>query len=238
MKIVLITPLLLFIIIPMVRKARIVVSGFPHHVYMHTVDQRVIFRGDNDRRKYLSILSCQSQIYQVDILAWSLMREHINLVVVPDNKEALNMVIGRTNYSYARYVATRRSYPQNFWRNRFQSCALDKTQTRNAVKYVEHQPIYDRVVRQPQKYMWSSAKAHCDGEDEYQVLSFDTWPTKFASRKWPEFLAKRLDADIREKIRIYTQTGRPLGSKRWVAQLEEKYKMRLAPLPIGRPLGS
>ena len=105
----------------------------------------------------------------------------------------------------------------------------------SAVQFVECQPVYDKKVRKAEKYDWSSAQAHITGKDEFGVLALDVWPPRPKRKQWSKILAKPLDADLREKLRMYTQTGRPFGGKAFVSALEKRFRKRLHPLPVGRP---
>ena len=219
----------------MPRTARTTVVNAPHHVYQRTLKNRRIFYSDKDRQTYLKILREQAQKYRLDILAYCLMGNYIHLVVIPRRQNSMAKTIGRTNFSYTQYINKRRKRAGTLWRNRFQSCALDDKHMKIAVQFVECLPIYERLVRKPEKYPWSSAKAHITGQDEHEVLALKVWPSRQLRRKWADFLRKKLSIDTRERLRTYTQTGRPLGSKAFVEKLEKKFRRRLHPLPVGRP---
>lgn len=205
-------------------------------MFQPSLKGRAIFFTDQDRRKYLEILSQQAQFYKVDILAYCLMREHIHLVARPRRGGNLAKAIGRTNFSYARYLNRRRKQGGKLWRNRFQSCALDDRAVLTAAQYVECQPVYARLVRKAEKYPWSSASAHLKGVDKYGILALQVWPSRQLSREWSKILAQSLDKNIQAKLASYTQTGRPFGSRPFIQRLERKLGRRLHPLPVGRPL--
>ncbi|MBN1764345.1 MAG: transposase [Sedimentisphaerales bacterium] len=205
---------------------------------MRTWKGRKVFFTDQDRVKYLECLAESSKQYKLDVLAWCLMPDHINLVVLPQNKDSLAKAVGRANFSYANYLNRKRKKDGKVWRGRFQSCALDDTYLKLAVCYVENMPVYEKIVRKPEKFPWSSAQAHITGKDKYELLSLDVWPAKRLRNKWSKFLAQKLDEQVREKIRMFTQTGMPLGSDEFIKKLERRFRRRLHPLPIGRPKGT
>ncbi len=193
------------------------------------------FHTDKDRLMFLEILTEQAQKYSFDILAYCLLDKGFYLVGIPRKNNALSRTVGRTNFSYTHYLNNRRKKEGQLWRNRFQSCALDDKYLKLAVKYVENQPVYEKMVRKPENYPWSSASAHVAGRDELQVLSLHVWPPKRLLNKWSDFLKEKLHEEIRERIRTFTQTGRPLGGDKFIDELERKFKQRLHPLPVGRP---
>lgn len=219
----------------MPRQARTTVVRAPHHIYQCGANGQAIFFSDKDYRYYLEILGEQARRYKTDILVWCLMRDYINIIAVPNQKASLSKTIGRTHFTYSLYINKRRGLNGQLWHNRFQSCALDDNHLHIVANYVECQPVYGGYVRKAGKYPWSSAHAHISGKDDFEILADKGWPGLRLQKQWPKILAKKLDEKTREKIRTYTQTGRPLGSPGFVVKLEKKFKRRLRPLPVGRP---
>ena len=219
----------------MPRTARLVVVNKPHHIYSRAHKGQRLFYTDNDYRKYLQILQAKASQYKADVLAYCLMPDYVELVIVPHRRGSLSRVVGRTQFAYTSYLKTRRKHIEGLWAGRFQSCVLGDSYLRTAMQYVESQPVYARIVRKPEKYQFSSAAAHIAGADEAGLLAIDALPVSFRGKRWADALAKKLDEGVRGKIATYTQTGRPLGSVEFVVELEKKFRRRLHPLPVGRP---
>jgi len=219
----------------MPRTARVSVVNAAHHVFQRSLNNRKIFFTDKDYAQYLEILKEKAAQYKADVLAWCLMPTYVQVVLIPRKKDSLSKTMARTHFSYAQYLNRRRNKEGTLWRNRFQSCALDEKTVVEAVKYVECQPVYSKKVRKADKYPWSSAKAHVKGTDALDLLALKVWPSRHYLKKWSAILADTVDEEMRDTIRTYTQTGRPLGNEKWVKSLERKFKRRLHALPVGRP---
>ena len=220
----------------MPRRARVTVVDAPHHVCQRSLNGRTLFSTDADRAQYLAALAEQAQFYKADILAYCLMKDRVHLVLTPHKRGALSKVVGRTQFWYAQYHNRRRKRAGKLWHDRFHSCVLDdRDYLTKAVQFVESQPVYDKLVRKAEKYPWSSAAAHIDGSDDYEVLSFDGWPTRRLRNRWTELLSQKLDEETCAQIRLHTQTGRPWGSPAFIAELERRLRRRLHALPVGRP---
>ncbi len=228
-------PFLWYTLVTMPRYARVNVPNAAHHVYQRSINDQAVFTSEKDRRVYLQLLRKNAHQYNLDILAYCLLRDCVHLVVIPRQHDSLAKAVGRTHYGYAQYYNQRRGFEGRLWRNRFQSCPLDDRYKRAAVKFVELQPLYRRLVREPEKYRWSSAACRYNGQDPYDLLNKKLWPASVTPQKWRTFLKTKLDEEIRDKIRMYTQTGRPLGTAHFVANLEKKFHRRLHPMPVGRP---
>ena len=69
------------------------------------------------------------------------------------------------------------------------------------------------------------------------VLDMDWWRKDADPEDWRKTLTAKDEAEPARLLRTRTQTGRPLGSDRFVAKLEAKTGRRLRPLPLGRPAG-
>jgi putative transposase len=204
-------------------------------VFQRSRTGRGVFRREADQQTYLRILKEQLKRYKVDLLAYCLLRDSVYLVAVPRQAGGLAKAVGRTHFSYSHYCRQSNGAAGQVWRGRFQSCALDEDYLPAAARFVEMQPVYQKLVRQPGKYPFSSAAAHLTGRDEHDVLSLSVWPTKRQRAQWAKQLARPLDAATQRLLRRYAQTGRPLGSDGFVAALEKKFHRRLKALPVGRP---
>ena len=73
----------------MPRIARIVIADVAHHVVQRGNNRQDVFFVDDDYRAYLRILRDQSRAYQLDVLAYCLMTNHVQLVAVPRQSDSL-----------------------------------------------------------------------------------------------------------------------------------------------------
>ena len=102
--------------------------------------------------------------------------------------------------------------------------------------YVENNPVRASMTLRPEDYAWSSARAHLSGIDVSGCLDMSWWRTKRLQQVWSDVLGNfQARAEEFDEIRRATFTGRPLGSKEFVAGLEKKLKRNLSAQPGGRP---
>lgn len=220
----------------MPRAARIIAIKEGHLVYQRS-GRRAVFSSDKDRQSYLEILKISCEEHKLDVLAYCLMRDGAYLVVRPRSIRSIELGIGRAQFSYAHYLKRKGRSIEGLWRNRFQSCPVDKKKLWTVVQFVECQPVYAKVGA-ASSYKWSSAKAHITGKDPYELLALDVWPEKRYRKKWASMLRKALPKDVQDYIRVTNQTGRPWGSEAFIKSLERKYHRRLRAMPVGRPVGT
>ncbi len=156
--------------------------------------------------------------YKVEIWAYCLMPNHVHLIVVPITEEGLRLAIGEAHRRYTRHVNFREKWRGHLWQGRFASFPMDESYLFAATRYVEMNPVRAGIVKRAEKYRWSSAAAHLNGRDDELVK---VSPLKEMIGDWSAFLSQSIAAREMEGIRRHEQTGRPLGSERFVAKLEK-----------------
>lgn len=155
----------------MPRIARAVAVGFPHHVIQRGNNREKIFFAEATRKKYLNWLKEYADLWGVKILAYCLMTNHMHLMVKPDKMESLAKMMQGLNVSYTRYINKRYKRTGRLLEGRYHSCIIDEEPYLWAVaRYIEQNPLRAGMVKSPEEYPYSSARAHITGEPN-EVLS-------------------------------------------------------------------
>ena len=108
----------------MSRLARAIAVGCPHHITQRGNNRQPVFLVDEDRQVYLELLREQADKYGLEILAYCLMDNHIHLVAIPHQEDALAKAVGRTQFRYTQYFNRSHQRSGHLWQGRFSSCAL------------------------------------------------------------------------------------------------------------------
>ena len=219
----------------MPRVARIVVAGCPHHVTQRGNNRQDVFFVDDDRHYYLHLLREHSARHGLAIEAYCLMTNHVHLIATPSAAEALTETMRRVNQFYTQYINRLHCRTGHLWQDRFFSCGMDEPHAWRAMIYVERNPARAGLVRRAWRWPWSSAAAHCGGEDKAGLLDLPSWRKRLGEQDWRETLTRAQDDEEIRRIRLCTTRGRPLGSDSFVSKLERLAGRRLRPLPEGRP---
>ena len=207
----------------------------PHHVTQRGNNRQDVFFVPDDYRLYLDILREQAERHGIEIHAYCLMTNHVHLVATPHRAESLAKAVGRTHWRYSQTINRLHGRSGHLWQGRFYSCALDRAHFGAAVKYVERNPVRARIVRRAWEFAWSSAAAHCGGQNETGLLDLGTWGKMLAGEDWRRVLSERDDKDAIRALRSCTSRGRPLGTDSFMSKIEKLVGRRLRPLPGGRP---
>lgn len=207
----------------------------PHHVTQRGNHRQQTFYNDQDRKVYLGLLKDHAERYELRVLGYCLMTNHIHLVVVPETEDSLARALGRTHCRYANYLHARERWQGHLWQNRFYSSVLDEAHLCRAMRYVERNPVRAGVATSAAEYRWSSALAHLTGHDEWGILDLEEWGSRFNPEEWGSLLLEPDDPEVARRIRNSTITGRPLGGEEFVARLGSELGRDFSPKPMGRP---
>jgi len=215
--------------------ARAIAVGCAHHITQRGNNRQDVFFVDRDREVYLQILQEQAGKHGLEILGYCLMSNQVHVIAIPHAEDSLAKGIGRTQFHYSQYVNRFHKRSGHLWQGRFQSCALDRRSLWMAMKYIELNPVRAKLCRRAWRYEWSSAAAHTDEKAQSELLNLRWWYKQFSAKAWRQELAEGVTEEEASRIRMRTQTGRPLGSDSFVSKLETLLGRRVRPLPVGRP---
>ncbi|MBZ5553760.1 MAG: transposase [Acidobacteriia bacterium] len=211
----------------MPRIARVVALNVPHHVTLRGNDQQDVFHELEDYQFYLGLLEIYLQKFNVELLGFCLMTNHIHEILVPHEEDSLAKALCRIHSRYAQYVNLRFGRSGHLWEDRFFSCPLDEPHLWTALSYVERNPVRAGIVAQAWDYPWSSAVAHVTGQDSMKMLNMDLWESTFSPARWQQLLERDDDPLFRRRLAQATLRGRPCGSDRFIAEIESELSRQL-----------
>jgi len=220
----------------MPRLSRTVFANVPHHITQRGNRREDVFFTDEDQETYLAWLTDYCQEYNVEILAYCLMSNHIHLIAVPDTKEGLQNVLKPLHMRYAQRFNRQRGIKGHVWQGRYFSAPLDDSYLWAAIRYVERNPVRAGMVKKAEHYPWSSAAAHCHKKEDKVLTSSGYWQSQFDGIKdWSGWLAEADDPGKLSVIRRNVEKGLPCGSDAFLKKLEKIAKRTLKYRPQGRP---
>ena len=215
----------------MARMTRVVVPGFPHHVIQRGNRRQKVFFNDDDYVQYLKFLDKYSSIFNLDILCYCLMPNHIHLIATPNNNAGLAQAIGETHRNYTRFINFREQWRGYLWQGRFSSYVLDERYLLSAVRYILLNPVKSKLVTRPWDYKWSSARHHMMLESN-SLLKDDL--LKGVVGDWKQFLDVHPKQDDSKLLQLHERTGRSLGGNAFINKLESVLKIELKKKTPGR----
>jgi REP-associated tyrosine transposase len=219
----------------MARLVRIVVANVPHHVTQRGNARQVLLVSDEERTVYRHLLQKYVKLHQLRLLGYCLLSNHVHLVVIPHQGDALARALQQTHGRYASYWNATHGSSGHVWQGRFYSCPLDYAHLWIALRYTELNPVRAGLVAKAESWTWSSAGVHCGSAAGDSLLDLDTWNSRWSVGNWRQYLADgETEAEI-ATIRQCTHTGRPLGTPEFIHALEKTTHRHLVAQTGGRP---
>jgi len=213
----------------MARLARVVCPGIPHHVTQRGNRRQTVFFGDDDYIAYVELMGEWCRRCDVDIWAWCLMPNHVHLVAVPQTESGLARAIGEAHRRYTRRINFRENWRGHLWQERFASFPMDESYLLAAIRYIEMNPVAAGLVSSPEQYRWSSARGHLEGSHDPLAAPF---PFVDLIPDWLDFLEMSPDEEL-QVLKKHESTGRPLGTEKFVSNMEQRLGRRLLPQKPG-----
>jgi putative transposase len=212
---------------------RFVVPLYAHHVCERGVRKEPTFHDDSDYLVYIRVLKKGCTKYKVEIWAYCLMTNHVHLVAVPENEKSISQTLHYAHSQYSRYFNAKYGFSGHVFEKRPDVCVMDDEHASNAIRYIERNPVRAGMIERAEKYLWSSAAAHCGLRDD--ILLSANCPLIGVVENWSEWL--RIDDTEEDKtaIREHTSKGRIWCSPEMLRQLEQITGKSLTPRRPGRP---
>ena len=119
---------------------------------------------------------------------------------------------------------------------RFHSCALGRDHLRQALIYVDLNPVRAGMVPAATDYPWSSAGTHAEGRDDSGLLDLSLWRQVCPRGDWGEVIRQpEISVDAVRQLREATKTGCPWGEAEFVERMERQLGRKLRRGSPGRP---
>jgi putative transposase len=216
----------------MARLPRMVLPGIPHHVTQRGNRRERTFFEEGDYALYLDLLADAAVRHGVAIWSYCLMPNHVHIVAVPRDEDALGRTFRHVHRHYTGYVNARMRVTGHLWQGRFSSVAMDEVHLFAAFRYVALNPVRARLVRRAEDWQWSSTRALIAGADDRVVT---VAPTLERIGDFAAFLGEDFDeAFTYAALRKAETLGRPIGSAVWLEEMERATGRKLTPSKRGR----
>lgn len=210
----------------MPRPPRPVVPGQALHLIQRGVNREACFVTDDDRWRYKHTLRVASERAGCTIHAYVLMTNHAHLLITARDASSPARMMQMLGRDYVRYFNDRHGRTGTLWEGRYRSTLIDSVRYFLACsRYVEGNPVRAGIVRQPDRYPWSSFRCNAHGDPDalisphavYTALGDHASARRIAYRA---LFSSSLDQQLIDDIRRATQAGIVLGSERYREKLE------------------
>ncbi len=154
----------------MARMRRIVVPGMPLHITQRGNDRVRTFHDERDLTFYRELLLEATREYGCAVHAYVFMRNHVHLLLTPNDSSGPSRFMQRVGTRYVRYVNIVYGRTGTLWEGRYKSALVDSERYLLAcMRYIELNPVRAGVVSDPAFARWSSFRCNALGEPDALV---------------------------------------------------------------------
>lgn len=154
----------------MSRQRRKLSSSQIYHIMLRGNSGRDIFIDDEDKHRFLNILTNKKKDNEFVIYAYCLMDNHTHLLL-KENKDNISHIMKRIGTAYAVYF--NKKYQQNghLFQDRFKSEVIEAEPYLLAViRYIHNNPLKARLVKLPEDYKWSSYSEYLKNRTKMVII--------------------------------------------------------------------
>ena len=211
----------------MPRAPRLQAPGGTIHVVARCNNGRFLLEEAADFQSVLRCLSLMSASYQVTLYAYTLMSNHIHLLV----QAPQTMPLGRP----LRWFLTQSAKAYNkahagrghFWEHRYRAVLVeDDPYVLAALRYLDRNPVRAGIVEDPTAYPWSSCAAYSLGTENPLVTYHPTYlglgdSSEARSRKYRDLVTTVTDLELEGRDPRWTES-RAVGSSDFLARFAQR----------------
>jgi putative transposase len=186
---------------------------------------------DHDFEVVLTHLRQMRCAFDVTLYAYTLMANHIHLLLRAPELDALGRPLRWLMTETAKAFNRARGRRGHFWERRYHACLVeDDVYALAALRYLDRNPVRAGLVVDPASYPWSSCAAYAVGAPNPLItvhpsyLALSRYP-KVRQRHYRNLLAPSTDPVAERRDPRWT-TDRAVGSAAFVAQYARRVRGR------------
>ena len=170
------------------RKPRDWAPGSIYHLTPNGNGGRIVFQDDVDREKFLALATEIAIRYEVAVIGYCLMGNHVHLLVIAGPgglSRFMQVLLGR----YSRWANRRHRSDGGIFETRFHTTpVVGDSHLWTAASYIDLNPVNDAFVEQPEEWPWSSYRAHVGLEPAAPLLSLTRFYEYFDLKAYRRFV--------------------------------------------------
>jgi putative transposase len=179
-------------------------DGGYYHIVTRGIDRRRLFRHNQDYEFFSEVVRKYLPKFQLDIIHYCLMPNHIHLLVCLRQREDLARFMQIVLQVYASYY--RRKYHSTgfIFQNRYKSKFIDSDgYLLECGRYIERNPLRAKITENLLDYPWNSFSFYAEGKDDGIIKSANPMYSELGAteqERQTEYARRTLEARPYEEI--------------------------------------
>lgn len=129
------------------------------HVMVQGIRKEYIFNNPEDIQWYLNMMEKLNEQYNIEIIAYCVMNNHVHMLVKVESTEDLSKYMQRLCMKYGKYYNTKYDRVGYVFRDRYKSEAImDEKHMYNCIRYIYNNPVVAGLCNEPKDYPYSNYK--------------------------------------------------------------------------------
>ncbi len=225
----------------MPRRPRIHLPGVPVHLVQRGHNRDACFFADEDLLAYRDWLGEALKKSGCALHAYVFMTNHVHLLLTPPSAQAVAQLVISLGRRYVQYINKTYSRTGTLWDSRYKSSLVHADEyLLLCQRYIELNPVRAAMVSDPALYRWSSYRANGLGQPDDLLTAHALYlgldeNGKERQSAYRSLFRPELDNEALADIRLALNQGQPLGSGRFLDQVERMVGRRCEVRPRGRP---
>ena len=213
-----------------------------YHVYNRANDRKWIFDSDQDKRKFLELLTRFSERFAINTYHWVIMSNHFHLAVEVIDQRKLSSWMSKACSRYSVYYHKTHGGTGRLWEDRFKTILIQKSGYLCQLgRYIERNPLRAQItgIENAWDYGWSSARSFCCKEDDPLVdkKSCFFWQEMgdnddVRRNVYRQYLLDEREREIEENL--FRSSKKAIGDKVFLGNVDWQYG-RIGARKVGRP---
>ncbi len=142
---------------PRISRANLKASLF--HVMTQGINKEYIFNNSEDIQWYLSVMSKLSEQYNIEIIAYCIMNNHVHMLLKAEDTKELGKYMQKLSMKYGRYYNNKYNRVGYVFRGRYKAEAImDEKHMYNCIRYIYNNPVVAGICSEPKEYPYSDYK--------------------------------------------------------------------------------
>lgn len=144
----------------MPRNARKKSGSGIYHIMLRGINRQIIFEDDEDREKFLEIITHYKSISKYEFYGYCLMDNHVHLLM-RESAEPISTIIKRISSSFVYWYNQKYERCGHLFQERFKSEAVEtEAYFLTVLRYIHQNPLKAGLSSSAEAYKWSSIKEY------------------------------------------------------------------------------
>ena len=226
----------------MARLPRLALPGYAHHLMQQGGNDQPIFLSAADHQMMWTLLEENARKFGVAVHAYALLNSHFRLLATPTTSDGLPQMMQSIGRRYVRYFNDKHGRTGTLWNGRYRGGLIETdSYLLTCMVFIDLSPVRAGLGSDAGGHAWSSY-AHNAGlridalvtpHSRYWALGNTPFAREAA---YVEMVRLGTTLDQYEALKQSVTGGWPLGSPKFLAELQKLTLRRLVKNKAGRPL--